>query len=147
MDCRDLINRYRSDSEQSGTKYNNPLFYVDSPYEGTKGYADEENGISEFTPDDMKELICTLRDSNNKFIFSCRAVAGQQKKGAVSKEKRKTNIKIKTNVFDVFNKQYPWPCYDKGKEPWFKTKALDTLDSILPHYHPIFGESLDMYIP
>ena len=114
MDCRDLINRYRSDSEQSGTKYNNPLFYVDSPYEGTKGYADEENGISEFTPDDMKELICTLRDSNNKFIFSCRAVAGQQKKGAVSKEKRKTNIKIKTNVFDVFNKQF----IDKGRPLW-----------------------------
>lgn len=113
MDCRDLINRYRSDSEQSGTRYSNPLFYVDSPYEGTKGYVDEANGISEFTPADMRELITTLRDSGDKFIFSCRAVKSK-KKGIADKKTRAANQAIFDNVFDVFNKEF----VKKGRPLW-----------------------------
>ena len=53
----------------------NPLFYVDSPYIGTRDYSSKiENNLDIFKVDDMSDLIEKLFNSGGKFIFSCRLV-------------------------------------------------------------------------
>ena len=53
----------------------NPLFYVDSPYIGTRDYGSKiENDLHIFKEDDMSDLIDKLFNSGGKFIFSCRLV-------------------------------------------------------------------------
>ena len=48
----------------------NILYYSDSPYLGTVGYS--ENDDDDFTTEDMYNLIHSLKESGEKFIFSCR---------------------------------------------------------------------------
>lgn len=83
------------------------LFYSDSPYEGTSDYKDEANGVSDFTKDNMEKLIRSLIDSEQKFIFSCRASTS----GGVTKKKREHNKEIKQNVFDEFQNRKTSPLY------------------------------------
>lgn len=83
------------------------LFYSDSPYEGTSDYKDEANGVAEFTKGDMVDLIQLLIDSEQKFIFSCRASTS----GKVTKKKRENNKEIKQNVFDEFQNRKTSPLY------------------------------------
>ena len=74
----------------------------------------------------MRELITTLRESNDKFIFSCRAVKSK-KSGNADKKTRAANQAIFDNVFDVFNKEF----VKKGRPLWVlaieKSAPLDQL--------------------
>jgi hypothetical protein len=74
------------------------LFYVDSPYDSTSDYNEEDGNVDEFTPKDMKALINILSESKDRFIFSMRAV-GTSRRNEVRK---KANASIKDNVYEVF---------------------------------------------
>lgn len=102
LDCIDVIDQYFKGSN----KCCHPLFYVDSPYEGTSDYQDEINGVSPFTASKMKDLILKLKSSGGNFIFSCRAAKGAQPGSKTTEELRKGNREIYDNVFDVFRMEY-----------------------------------------
>ena len=99
----EIIQKYtHKNTKDIGLKHNNPLFYSDSPYSATIDYEDEANGVSKFTTNDMKDLITALHDSEDNFIFSCRAIV-DSKRGSITDKIREGNKKIIAEVFDVFN--------------------------------------------
>ena len=63
------------------------IIYSDSPYTATKDYDDDNADVSEFTTDNMINLVDGLVKSDSKFIFSCRACKGKMKKSEEKKEK------------------------------------------------------------
>ena len=77
-----------------GTK----LFYVDSPYDSTSDYNEEDGNVDKFTPKDMEALINILSESKDRFIFSMRAVGTSRS----SEVRKKANTSIKENVYKVF---------------------------------------------
>ncbi len=99
------------------------LFYSDSPYIVTSDYKDEVNGVTAFTSLDMQRLIdglfgnsfetTTIREkvlkekkltiqSNNKFIFSCRAVKTFKTGSRKKKKLQEENQIILDYVFGTF---------------------------------------------
>lgn len=114
LDCIKVIDRYKHGGQESEIKHNLPLFYSDSPYMETKDYRDEINGVDKFTPEKMKDLIFALRDSGDKFIFSCRAVKGSSTGSNDAKKLKNNNQGIFTHVFEPFSAQF----IEKGKELW-----------------------------
>lgn len=127
MDSINLIYEYRSGGTATKIKHKNPLFYVDPPYLETSGYKDVVNGVSEFTPTNMQNLIEALEKSGDKFIFSCRAVKSK-KKGEANEKIRAANRRIRANVFDVFNKEF----IDKGRPLWvLAIKGNEDLENLI----------------
>ena len=108
-DCINIIKKYQ---QLRGS--NMPLFYSDSPYEGTSDYVDEINGITAFTAQSMKDLIIALKDSGNNFIFSCRAAKGSVRASKTDDELIQSNRDIYNNVFQVFNDEV----VKKGMDLW-----------------------------
>ncbi len=105
------------------------LFYSDSPYIMTSDYIDEVNGVSEFTKLDIqrlidglfgnyfatelgedvekkrKEIVATKKlkvQSNDKFIFSCRAIKSFRNNSKNKKKLQKDNQIILEYVFGTF---------------------------------------------
>ncbi len=80
----------------------NILFYVDPPYPATEDY-DKKNGIDEFNGKKREKLIDALINSNQKFIYSCRAsISAKNKKDVNSVEKKLANRIIFQEEFEVF---------------------------------------------
>lgn len=108
-DCIDCIEKYCSHNGKLPIE-STTIFYSDSPYSGTTDYDDKSGGVQEFTPEKMKELIRKLKDSCDKFIFSCRAcLTGRN---ATAK-----NVDLVRNVFEVFFNVYK----DTGQSLWVLT--------------------------
>lgn len=79
----------------------NVVFYCDSPYLETSDYKNEEKGASRFTPEKMRELVSSLKASNQKFIFSCRLTKRLHKNP--TPQKIKNNYQTNTNIIaDTF---------------------------------------------
>lgn len=78
------------------------LFYADSPYLGTEDY-NQKNDVASFKSSDMKDLIIKLMDSEQMFIFSCRAAQEKAKNMSMTcvikdvDEKNNTIYKIDRN--------------------------------------------------
>lgn len=122
-DCINIIKKY-----QQPRGSNMPLFYSDSPYEGTSDYVDEINGITAFTAQSMKDLIIALRDSGNNFIFSCRAAKGSVRGSKITKNLQKINAEIYNNVFQVFKDEI----VNKGMDLWvLAIEKGDTLADLI----------------
>lgn len=122
-DCIDIIKKY-----QQPRGSNIPLFYSDSPYEGTSDYVDEINGITAFTAQSMEDLIIALRDSDDNFIFSCRAAKGSSSGSKTTKSLRKINAEIYKNVFQVFEDEV----VKKGMDLWvLAIEKGDTLADLI----------------
>ena len=92
-----ILDDYQSNGGVDDVKHNNPLFYLDSPYIGTKGYPS-----GDFTSADMKKLLTTLAATKDKFIFSCRACIGSSSGSKTTPELRAGNNDILSSVFDNF---------------------------------------------
>lgn len=123
-DCIAVIDKYKHTSELINIKHNRPLFYSDSPYSGTKGYS-KTNGVPPFTPDKMKDLILALRDSGDKFIFSCRAIKGSLKGSKTDDKLKSTNQDIFGDVFEYFVAEF----FEKKKKLW--VLAIENSDETL----------------
>lgn len=128
-DAIDLVKNYQKRlklrNQKAKNRSDNVLFYSDSPYIGTSDYEDEANGVSSFTEDNMFDLIQALIDSGQKFIFSCRATASSAAKGK--------NLKIKKNVFEVFEKKKTTSLYVTavlGRKKAEKEESFNTEDLI-----------------
>ncbi len=120
MDCIDLIQKYAK-------RGNNHLFYSDSPYLGTTGYAvNKEEGVSSsngFTAENMRALIQELFNSGSKFIFSCRACLEISEKADKKKVRlvKKGNVNLVKNVFEEFHNEST----SKGVSLWVLTISED----------------------
>jgi len=95
LDCVDVVKNF-SKSECN----ENVVFYCDSPYLETSDYKNEEKGASRFTPEKMRELVSSLKASNQKFIFSCRVTKRLQSSTAQKTERDyQTNTNIIAGTF------------------------------------------------
>lgn len=102
-DCINIIKKYESKSEaEIKVKHNNPLFYVDSPYAATLDYKDKASNVDNFTDKNMSDLIDNLALSENKFIFSCRAVKGSSNGSKTTDKLKELNKVIFSTVFEKF---------------------------------------------
>ncbi|MDE5909308.1 MAG: hypothetical protein K2H52_11295 [Lachnospiraceae bacterium] len=100
-DCIKVIQKYEYKNGNGNGNYKKPIFYSDSPYIATSGY-DVKNAKGEkfgFTEGKMEELIEALKNSGDRFIFSCRAVKGSEN-GA------KTDEDLKRGNYDIFGAVY-----------------------------------------
>lgn len=123
-DCIAVIDKYKHTSELINIKHNRPLFYSDSPYSGTKGYS-KTNGVPPFTPDKMKDLILALSNSEDKFIFSCRAIKDVSERSKSKNKVGSINQDIFGNVFEYFVAEF----FEKKKKLW--VLAIEKSDEAL----------------
>lgn len=124
------------------------LFYIDSPYAGTSDYKDEVNGITKFESEDMQKLIRMLIESNQKFIFSMRAVITGGNKSA----KIKGNKELKENVYNQFakyaeadgKKLQVLVILDQGKELADCIKKSEVVEIMVTSF-PVEGTNIEIY--
>lgn len=118
LDFKDVFKMYKvGGTEKRHKAYNTPLFYTDSPYLGTVGYAKKKHGVSGFGKTEMKALLNELKNSGGKFIFSCRALKATKEPPKDVIDPHFTalldsDLLLYTTVYEFFLKEY---C-DKGKE-------------------------------
>lgn len=102
LDCNEVIKKYESKNGKSN--YRKPIFYSDSPYIATSNYdvKDADDNKSKFGTYSMIKLIETLKESGDRFIFSCRAVKGSNIGSKTTTELKESNKNIFDAVFVTF---------------------------------------------
>ncbi len=80
--------------KDDGNKTDKTLFYSDSPYISTSGY-----DVRKWSGNDSKTLIDALVNSDQKFIFSCRACATTKRKNRAAE----INLNIFYSVLNYFD--------------------------------------------